>query len=100
MCRVDVCYSVLQCGAVWCNVVQCVAVSCSLLQCVAVCSGVLQCIAVCCIALHVQQASTPTHAHTHMTPVVNVCYNVLRGRVVQCGAACCSVLQCVAVHAH
>jgi len=32
---VAVCYSVLQCVAMWCSVLQCVAVRCSVLQCLA-----------------------------------------------------------------
>ena len=80
--------SVLQSGAaVWCSVVQCDAVWCS----------VVQCLAVCCSVVHVQQACTPKHAHTHMTHVVNVCYSVSRGCVLQCGAIWCSVVQCGAV---
>ena len=47
-----VCYSVLQCVAVYCSVLQCVAVCCSVLQCVAVCCGVLQRVAVCCSVWH------------------------------------------------
>ena len=47
----QVCCSVLQCGAVCCNTSQCAAKCCSVLQCVAVCRSVLQCVAVCCSVL-------------------------------------------------
>ena len=42
------CYTVIQCGTVWCSVPQCVqvAVCRSVLQCDAVCCSVTQCVAV------------------------------------------------------
>jgi len=43
-----VCWSVLECVAVYCSALQCVAVCCSALQCVAVCSSGMQCDAVQC----------------------------------------------------
>jgi len=67
---VTACYTVIQCGAVWCSAVQYVtvchklqqrarqkkrlrggAVCCSVSQCVTVCCSVLQCVAVCCSVL-------------------------------------------------
>jgi len=108
---VAVCCSVLQCVAVCCSVLQCVAVWCSVLQCVAVCCSVLQCVAVCCSVCHlvigredelleaegVKQhkraaLSRPRHVPIVVLQCVAACCSVL-----QCVVVCCSVLQCVAV---
>ena len=100
-----VCCSVLQCIAVC----YCVAVSCSVLQCVAVCYSVLQCVAVCCSVVQILLepgffpqtrpriiclVTKKDFLHTDPTlKCVAMHCNVLQ-RVV----ACCSMLQCVAVH--
>jgi len=78
-----VCYSVLQCVAMWYSVLQCVA---GALQCVTVCWSALQCVAACCSAC---VARTLEFAGTHNW----VCCSVL-----QCVAVCCSVLQHIAAY--
>ena len=110
---VAVCYSVLQCGAMWCSVLhrrarrlrvtpfctlellarqrqprvlQCVAVCCSVLLCAAVCCSVLQCVAVCCCVLLCVAVCCSA-----LLCVAGCCC------VLQCVAVCCNVLQCVAV---
>jgi len=111
--NIKVCYSVLQCVAVWCIVSllirliravehvtrahniklqhQCVAVCCSVLQCAAVCCSVVQCGAVWCSVLllirWIRAVEHVTRAHN-----IKVCCSVL-----QCVAVCSSVLQCGAV---
>jgi len=109
---VAVCCSVLHCVAVCCSVLQCVTVCYSVLQCVAVYCSVLQCIAVCCSALQsecfqsvfsVLQWVTACHAHylplvisrTHDRTLSLTLFCSFLNLVVQCVAACCSVLQCV-----
>jgi len=69
---------VLQCVAVRCSVLQCVAVRCSVLQ-----RSVLQCVAVRCSVL--QWRERRVSRTRDIEPLLQ--------RV----AACCSVLQCVAV---
>ena len=111
------CCSVLQCVAVCCRVLQCVAVCCSVLQsvlqCVLQCVGslylivnsledLLGCLAVWCkirppvdSEAKVRRSLLPRFSEKRRTnlsisTIITVC-------VLQCGAACCSVLQRVAV---
>jgi len=79
--------SVLQCGAVCCSVLQCVAVCCSVLQCVAVCCSVLQCTCSRREACGVQVCSPEND---------RLVYSLER-MVVQRVAACCRMLERVAV---
>ena len=71
------CFSVVQCGAVWCSVVRYADLMlygavCSLVMLyLAVCSTVLRCVTMCYSVLQ----------------CVAVCYSVMR-----CGAVCCSVV--------
>jgi len=83
--------TVFVCIAVFCIVLRCVAVCCGVLPCVAVrCSVlcVLQYVAVCCSGLSASQCLYLVHGNLTFWYVL---------RVLQCVAACCSVLQCVAV---
>jgi len=114
--RVEVCCSVLQCVAVccsvlqWvaafavcCSVLQCFAVFCSVLQCVAVCYSVLQYVAVCCNMLKRAAVCCSTLTAAMHSARILLTHS---GRVAKSTnlngmhvAVCCSVLQCVAVHA-
>jgi len=106
---VAVCCSVLQCVAVCCSVLQCVAVCCSVLQCVAVCCSVLPCVAVFCRHTATTHCNNSLQQHTATAHCNNLCNNTLQQymatphtattlqhalSVLQCVAACCSVLQC------
>jgi len=97
-----VCYSMLQCVAVYCSVLQYLAVCCSMLQCVAVSCSVLQYVAVGCSMMQWVAVSVLYY-------VAECCRVGWRGRATlahavlqrvevccsQCVAPCCS--QCVAV---
>ena len=107
---IAVCCSVLRCVAVCCSVLQCVAVYCSVLQCVAMCRSVLQCVAVCCSShahgsVKIQEMrymiSRKIHIqrHTHHQSIL-LQLKRCNAHVPLCVAACCSVLQCVAVITH
>ena len=91
---VVVCCSALQCVAVCCSVLQCVAVCCSVLSAL----SLLLCVAVCCM-YHSLSALI-------LGPVIvenAVCDSavaVLLQVGLQCVAACCSVLQCIACITH
>jgi len=89
--HIIVCCSVLQCVAVCCSVLQCAVMCCGMLLCVAVCCRVFQSVAVCCSVLQRHERTTN---HSALQCVAAWC-NMLS--CVACVAVCCSVLQCVAV---
>jgi len=86
-------------------VLQCVAVCCSVLQCVAVCCGVLQRVTTRCFVLQrVATQCVAVIAVTVQSVHLLLCTNpvLLHGShkmwcEQKCVAACCNVLQCVAV---
>ena len=95
-----VCCSLLQSVAGCCSLLQSVAGCCSLLQFIAICCSLLQSVAVCCRML------------PYAAVYAAVCCSLLQaphrtrrsriaplsiGRVSQCAAVCCSMLQCAAV---
>jgi len=76
---------------------QCVAVCCSVLQCNTMSGSMLQRVAACFSVLHTWWCALALYMYIYSQSVTVCCKDMMSCRVLQRVAACCCVLQCVAV---